>query len=455
MGTVTETSSAPFTSPLAAEVAPDVLERFLRYVRIDTQSQEGSPAYPSTAKQLDLSRLLAEELRGMGLADAAVDEHGYVMATLPATLGHSAAAGGAQAGGALSSGASPESRPVDTIPTVGLVAHVDTSPEARGRDVKARVIQEYDGGEIRFPGDPTQVLRPADNPDLLRHRGHDLVTSDGTTLLGADDKAGVAEIMGAMAYLVTHPELPHGRIRIAFTPDEEIGLGTKHFDLRKFGADVAYTVDGSTAGEIQDETFSASSVSVTIRGHNIHPGYAKGKMVNSIKLAADLLGRLPREGLSPESTEGRAGYVHPMAVEGSVEETTLRFIVRDFDAERLAGHEALLRRLADEVAAGEPRARVSVVVERSYRNMKEYLAAHPRTLRAAETAIRRAGLEPRRAAIRGGTDGARLSEQGLPTPNLFTGAHDYHSVREWISVQDMGAATATLIHLVQVWAVDG
>ncbi|MDQ3701173.1 MAG: peptidase T [Chloroflexota bacterium] len=427
MATVTETAPAPFSSPLAAEVAPEVLQRFLRYVRIDTQSQEDSPTYPSTSKQLDLSRLLAAELQSLGLLDAAVDEHGYVMATLSATVDH---------GG----------------PTVGLVAHVDTSPEASGRDVTPRVIDQYDGGDISFPGDPQQALRPADNPDLRGYRGHDLVTSDGTTLLGADDKAGVAEIMAAVAYLVAHPEIPHGRVRIAFTPDEEIGQGTKHFDLRAFGADLAYTVDGSTAGEIQDETFSASSVTVIIRGHNTHPGYAKGKMVNSIKLAADLLARLPREGLSPETTAGREGYVHPMAIEGGVEETTLRFIARDFSADDLVAHESLLQRAADEIAAAEPRARVSVAIQRSYRNMKEYLAPHPRALAAAETAIRRAGLEPQRAAIRGGTDGARLSEQGLPTPNLFTGAHDYHSVREWISVQDMGAATATLIHLVQVWA---
>jgi tripeptide aminopeptidase len=258
--------------------------------------------------------------------------------------------------------------------------------------------------------------------------------------------------MGAVAYLRRHPEVPHGPLRIAFTPDEEIGRGTEHFDRERFGATVAYTVDGAAPGEIEDETFAASAVTVTIRGHNIHPGYARGKMVNSIKLAGDLLGRLPREGLSPETTEGRQGYVHPMAIEGGVEETRLRFIVRDFDGALLEAHEALLRRLADELAAAEPRARVTVEVLRSYRNMKEYLAPHPRALAAAGEAVRRAGLTPRRTFIRGGTDGARLSEAGLPTPNLFTGAHDYHSVREWISVQDMGAATATLIHLAQVWA---
>ncbi|MGH2369416.1 MAG: tripeptide aminopeptidase PepT, partial [Chloroflexota bacterium] len=276
-----------------------------------------------------------------------------------------------------------------------------------------------------------------------------------TTLLGADDKAGVAEIMAAVAYLSRHPEAPHGTIKIAFTPDEEIGQGTLHFDLARFGADVAYTVDGSTAGEIEDETFSASSVTITIRGHNIHPGYAKGTMVNSIKLAAALLAELPHDALSPETTDGRQGYIHPMAIEGGVEQTTLRFIVRDFDGATLEAHEQLLRRLADDLAAREPRAQIGVEVKGSYRNMKEYLTGSPlgpRALRLAEMAVRRAGLEPQRAFIRGGTDGARLSEQGLPTPNLFTGAHDYHSVREWISVQDMAAAAAALVHLVQVWA---
>src|SRR5262245_54242846 len=427
MATVAETPAAPYSSPLAAEVGPDALERFLRYVCVDTQSKEGSDTFPSTPKQLDLSRLLVAELRAAGLADAALDEHGYVVATLPAT-----AAG--------------------ELPTIGWIAHVDTSPEASGTGVDPRVVRTYDGGAITFPGDPHQVLRPEENPALRDYVGHDLVTSDGTTLLGADDKAGVAEIVAAAAYLVRHPEVPHGRIRIAFTPDEEIGHGTRHFDLARFGADVAYTVDGSDPGEIEDETFSASSVNVTIRGHNIHPGYAKGKMVNSIKLAADLLERLPREGLSPETTEGREGYLHPMAIEGGVEETVIRFIVRDFDGALLEEHERFLRRLADEVAAGEPRARVTVEVKPSYRNMKEYLMPHPRALAAAEAAVQRAGLSPRRAFIRGGTDGARLSEQGLPTPNLFTGAHDYHSVREWISVQDMGAATATLSHRAQAWA---
>jgi tripeptide aminopeptidase len=420
---------ASFASPLARELAQDVLDRILRYVQIDTQSKEGSDTYPSTAKQLDLSRLLVEELQALGVVDVRLDEFGYVMATLPATLTASAAA-----------------------PVVGLIAHVDTSPDASGAGVRPRVVQNYQGGEIQLPGDPDQVLRPEESPPLVDCIGHDIVTTDGTTLLGADDKAGIAEIMGAIAYLVRHPEVPHGAIRLAFTPDEEIGEGTRHFDIAAFGANVAYTVDGSTIGEIEDETFSASRVVITIRGHNVHPGYAKGKLVNSIKLAASLLGKLPADTLSPETTERREGYVHPMSIEGGVGESRLTFIVRDFETDKLAEHEALLQRLAGEVAAQEPRARVNVEVTRSYRNMKDYLRAYPRALAAAEVAVSRAGLTPKRAFIRGGTDGARLSERGLPTPNLFTGAHEYHSVREWISVQHMASAAATLVHLVQVWA---
>lgn len=421
-------SQSRFSSPLAAALAGDVLERFLRYVRIDTQSQEDSETYPSTSKQLNLQRLLVDELRALGLEDAHLDANGYVLATLPATPGH-------------------EHRPV-----IGLLAHVDTSPDAPGANVKPQLICNYDGREVPLPGDPHQVLSPTTSPALRDRIGHDLVTTDGTTLLGADDKAGVAGIVAAVAYLVRHPELAHGTVRLAFTPDEEVGRGTERFDVAAFGAQVAYTVDGSEVGEIEDETFSASSVIVTIRGHNVHAGYAKGKLVNSIKLAAALLARLPHDRLSPETTEGREGYVHPTSIEGSVEQTTIRFIARDFDSARLEEHEALIKRLADEVAASEPRARVTVEVKRSYRNMKEYLAKAPRAVAAAEEAIRRAGLVPQRHFIRGGTDGARLSERGLPTPNLFTGMHDYHSVREWISVQDMAAAAATLVHLVQVWA---
>ena len=420
-------SADGFASDLARELAPQALERFLRYVRIDTQSDPSSTTYPSTAKQLDLSRLLVEELREIGVADAALTEHGYVFATLPATVAH-------------------------PTPVVGLLAHVDTSDAVSGANVQPLVHEGYDGGRIVLPGDPAALLDPVTAPDLADHVGHTIVTSDGTTLLGADDKAGVAEIMAAAAYLVRHSELPHGTVRIAFTVDEEVGSGVAHFDIAEFGADVAYTLDGSGAGEIEDETFSAIQATITIRGHSVHPGSAKGRLVNPIKLAARLIERLPADSLSPETTEGREGFVHPLRLEAGAEEARLVFIVRDHDAAKLLEHEALLRRLADEIAAEEPRARVRFDAVVQYRNMKNAIDRVPRAVTAAEEAIRRAGLQPRREIIRGGTDGARLSELGLPTPNLFTGGHDFHSCREWICVQDMGAATATIVHLVQAWA---
>lgn len=418
-----------FTSDLAREVAHDALERFLRYVVVDTQSDPRSDTFPSTQKQLDLSRLLVAELRELGLDDAHLDAHGYALATLPATT----------------------ERPV---PTIGLIAHVDTVPGVPGAGVKPQVVR-YDGGELTLPGDPRQLLRPEDMPELEKHVGHELVTSDGTTLLGADDKGGVAEIMAAVAYLVRHPGIEHGAIRICFTPDEEIGAGTDHLDIEAFGAEAAYTLDGSTAGEIQDETFAAIAATVTFDGRGVHPGSAKGILVNAIKLAADFVSRLPKDTLSPETTEEREGFVHPGVIEGNDARCTVELILRDFDEAGLAAHEALVRRLAEETVTADERAAVDVHVKRQYRNMKEYLREHPRVLAAAAEAIRRAGLEPTNTLIRGGTDGARLSEKGLPTPNLFTGGHEYHSLREWICVQDMGAAVATIVHLVQVWASAG
>jgi tripeptide aminopeptidase len=413
--------------PIAAEVGDDVLERFLRYVRIDTQSDFLSTTYPSTAKQRDLGELLARELRELGLADAAMDEHGYVFATLAGTRG----------------------------PTIGLIAHVDTSPDESGADVKPQVVRNYDGGEIHLPGNPRQALSPAESALLADRVGHDIVTTDGTTLLGADDKAGVAEIMAAVAYLVRHPEVEHAPIRIGFTVDEEIGKGVDHFDIPAFGADFAYTLDGAEVGEIDDETFSASAVRVHIEGHSVHPGTSKGKMVNSIKLAGALLAKLPTDRLSPETTDERDGFVHPVRISGGTAETILTFIARDFDGAKLNEHEELLRRLGDEVVRDEPRARVTVEIEKSYRNMKEFLEARPRILDAADEATRRVGLEPWRNAIRGGTDGAMLSARGLLTPNIFTGGQEYHSVREWISVQDMALATATIVELAKLWAEPG
>jgi tripeptide aminopeptidase len=413
-----------YVSDLARELAQDALERLLRYVRIDTQSDPHSTTYPSTEKQLDLLRLLRDELRELGLDDVEMDEYGYVLATVPPTTDAPA-------------------------PTLGLVAHVDTSSDVTGAGVKPQVFR-YEGGDVALPGDPSQVLTPRDMPDLAEHEGHELVTTDGTTLLGADDKAGCAEIMAAAAYLLRHPEIPHGRIRVAFTPDEEVGRGTDYFDLAKFGADVAYTLDGKRSGEIDDETFSAAKAVLTFAGRSTHPGTAKGVMVNAIKMAGDFLASLPREERTPETTEDRAGFVHPTEIEGGVESCRVEVILRDFDEDELAGHEQLVRRLAEEAAAGRGGS-VEVEVTRSYSNMKRFIT-DPRIVEAAEEAIRRAGLEPKREIIRGGTDGARLSEKGLPCPNLSTGGHDYHSRREWICVPDMGAATATIVHLAQVWA---
>jgi tripeptide aminopeptidase len=409
---------------LAAGLQDDVLERFLRYVRIDTTSDSDSETYPSTAKQRDLGEVLARELRELGLDDVEFTEHGYVFATVPGSAG----------------------------PTVGLIAHMDTSADESGTDVKPQVVRDYDGGDIVLPGDTRKVLRASENPLLAERVGHDIVTTDGTTLLGADDKAGIAEIMGAVAYLVEHPEVEHAPVRVGFTVDEEVGRGVEHFDIYAFGADFAYTLDGSEPGRIDDETFSASEVRIRIEGHSVHPGTSKGKMVNAIKLAARLVDRLPGDSLSPETTEAREGFVHPHRITGTTAEAEVRFIARDFDAAKLEEHEALLRRLADELAQEEPRAYVTVSVEESYRNMKEFLDTEPAIVEAADEAARRVGLEPWREPIRGGTDGAMLSARGLLTPNIYTGAHQFNSVLEWASVQDMATSAATIVELVKLWA---
>jgi tripeptide aminopeptidase len=412
-----------FSSPLAEELADDVLERFLRYVRIDTQSDDRSTTSPSTEKQRNLGELLARELRELDLADVEFTKHGYVFASLPGRRG----------------------------PTVGLIAHMDTSPDESGANVRPQVIR-YEGGDIVLPGDDRQAIRPSDSVLLAERVGHDIVTTDGTTLLGADDKAGVAEIMAAVAYLSRHPEIEHAPIRVGFTVDEEVGRGIDHFDIDAFGADFAYTADGSEVGRIDDETFTASEVRVHIEGHSVHPGMSKGKLVNSVKLAVAFLEKLPKDRLSPETTEDREGFVHPYSIEGGAAKTTMTFIVRDFDGAKVAENEQLLRDLAAEVERNEPRARVRVEVEESYRNMKDALQARPRILDAADEATRRAGLEPTRSAIRGGTDGALLTARGLLTPNIFTGGQEYHSVLEWISVQDMAASAATLVELAKLWA---
>lgn len=421
---------------LDADIKRDVLERFLRYVKIDTQSDERSESYPSTPKQLDLLKLLAQELRELGVVDVRQDQYGYVMATLPGTL-------------------PPDRSGDEAVPTIGFLAHVDTSPDVSGAEVRPQVIERYEGGAIALPNTPGQTIDPAELPALERGIGHTLVTTDGTTLLGADDKAGVAEIMTAVAYLRAHPEIPHGPVAVAFTPDEEIGRGTKHFDIEAFGAKYAYTIDGGEGGAIQHETFSADSAEVVIKGRSQHPGYAKGKMVNAIKLAAELVTRLPGDRLSPETTEAKEGYVHPVRIEGTVEEAKINFILRDFDDEQLFGHRKLLEDLASEVRSLDERSQISISYSESYRNMREKISEVPFAVEYAEEAIRRVGLEPFSDPVRGGTDGSRLTAMGLPTPNLFTGGYNYHSRREWADVDEMVKAVRMIVELIKVWAERG
>ena len=417
-------SSAPYSSELAESLSADLLERFLRYVQIDTQASRDRSGSPSSPGQLELGRVLLAELLGAGLADAELDANGYVTATLAGDR--------------------------DDAPVVGLVAHLDTSPDAPGSGVSPIVHRAYAGAVIELPRLGTR-LDPATMPELAGKLGHDIVTSSGDTLLGADDKAGVAEIMTAVAHLAAHPELPRPTLRICFTPDEEIGEGATLFDIERFGAACAYTLDGSEVGELQDETFSALEVTVTIEGIEVHPGFATGKLVNALRLAARILAELPRDTLTPETSSGREGFIHPYELTGTAGLARFRAIVRDFDDDKLDEHVALLERIAQEVVASEPRARLQLTTRRQYRNMRRYLERVPEVIAAAEAAIVAEGLAPLRTLIRGGTDGSRLSEMGLPTPNLFTGGHEYHSVREWASLHDMAAAAATIVRLAEVW----
>jgi tripeptide aminopeptidase len=405
----------------------DVLDRFLRYVRYDTQSDERSATFPSTDKQLVLLRDLAEELRALGLMDAAVDEYGYVMATIPS------------------------STTKRSVPAIGFIAHVDTSPEMPGAEVKPIVHRDYDGRDLILPDAPDAVIRLAETPALAEQLGHDIVTASGTTLLGADNKAGVAEIVTAAAVLMQHPEIPHGAIRVAFTPDEEIGRGTEHFDVGRFAARCAYTMDGADRGEVETESFSADALTVTFHGFNTHPGYAKGQMVNAIKVAADFVHSLPADRLSPETTGGQDGFVHPYVVQASVDKTSVKLLIRDFDTGGLQEKERLVEELAQASVGRHPGARLELFVEESYRNMKAVLDDHPEIAEYACEAVRRSGLEVRRRSIRGGTDGSRLSFMGLPTPNLFAGEHNFHSRLEWVSVQDMEKAVEVIVHLCRIW----
>ena len=403
-----------------------VTERFLRYVVIDTQSDPASPTCPSTDKQKDLGRLLASELLAIGLRDAHLDEHGYVYATIPANT-------------------------TKRVPVICFCSHMDTSPDCTGRDVKPQIVRNYRGGDIVLPGDPSQIIRAAEHPALADQIGNDIVTTDGTTLLGADNKAGLAEIVDAAHFLISHPHIKHGTIKILFTPDEEIGRGVDKADLSKLGADFAYTIDGESAGHIEDETFSADGAVITIEGVSTHPGYAKGKMEHAIKIAAGIVDRLPKQGCSPETTEGKQGFLHPIGISGALEKATLSLIVRDFTDHGLKEKEVLLEGIVKQVMKDFPRSTYRLEITPQYRNMKQVIDRHPEIIDYAMEAVRRAGLEPVKTAIRGGTDGSRLSFMGLPCPNIFAGEHAFHSRLEWVSVQDMEKAVQTIVHLAAIW----
>lgn len=403
-----------------------VTERFLRYVQIDTQSDPASPTCPSTEKQKNLSRVLVEELKAMGIADAELDAHGYVYATIPATSSKN-------------------------VPVLCFCSHVDTSPDCSGANVKPIVHRNYPGGDIALPADPAQIIRAAEHPALHAQIGNDIITADGTTLLGADNKAGVAEIMDAAYHLMQHPEIPHGKIRILFTPDEEIGRGVDKVDMQKLGAQFGYTMDGETLGHLEDETFSADGATLLIQGVSTHPGFAKDKMESAIKIASRVVENLPKNTCSPETTEGKEGFVHPVSIAGTIDQATIQFIIRDFTTEGLKEKAALLEHIVKDVLKGFPHSSYTFTVKEQYRNMKLVLDQHPQVVDYALEAIRRAGVEPVRSSIRGGTDGSRLSYMGLPCPNIFAGEHAFHSRHEWVSVQDMQAAVRTIVELCKLW----
>jgi len=413
------------------DILNDVVERFSRYVRIDTQSREPENAeeakrYPSTEKQKDLGRLLVEELKGLGLHDAVMDSWGYVMATLPSNVQHN-------------------------VPVIGLIAHMDTSPAASGRDVEPIFHHNYQGGAIQYPSAGWQRLEPADNPELAEKIGHTIITSNGTTLLGADNKAGVSEIMSCARFFMEHPEIPHGTIRIGFTCDEEIGAGVDHFELNAFNAKYAYTVDGETVGIIENETFCADAATLTVTGTDIHPGFAKDRLVNAAIIAAEFCCALPRD-KAPETTEHRQGYLHAYTINGGVDRTTVKLIIRDFEEAGLHALEEEMYGIVTRLRERYPKAELQLDVKEQYRNMRYHLEQYPEVMDYAVEAVRRVGLAPERGIIRGGTDGARLSAMGLPTPNIFTGGHNFHSTKEWISAQDMETTVKTLVELVKIWA---
>ena len=406
-----------------------LVDRFLRYARVHTTSAEDSETFPSTVCQLDLARLLVDELKQLGLQDAEVDGYGYVMATLPSNLPPEEAA---------------------RVPVIGLLAHLDTYHGVTGENVNPVIHRNYQGGDLALPGDPDQVLKVSDNPELKDFVGDDIITSDGTTLLGADDKAGVAEILAAVEYMVQHPEYKHGPVRIGITPDEEVGNGTKYFDVAKFGADYAYTLDGGYPGEVENETFCADTAIVRITGRDVHPGYAKGKMTNAVRVASHFIS-LFREDALPETTEARQGYLHPYQLEGNVSAAKITILLRDFEVEGLERHRLWLEQAAELTRGRFPGAKVEMEIKESYRNMVYKLQEEPQVMGFALEAVQRAGIKPLLRAIRGGTDGARLSYMGLLTPNLFAGGMNFHSKQEWVAVGSLYKAVQTVLHLLRIW----
>jgi tripeptide aminopeptidase len=407
-----------------------VTERFLRYVQIDTQSDPNSPTCPSTEKQKDLGRVLVQELLAMGITDAHLDEHGYVYATIPSNTDKK-------------------------VPVICFCSHMDTSPDCSGKDVKPQMHKNYQGKDIVLPADSSQIIRMADHADLANQMGHDIITADGTTLLGADNKAGLAEIMDAAYFFMNHPEVKHGTIRILFTPDEEIGRGVDKADMKKLGADFGYTIDGESRGHIENETFSADGAILTVKGVSTHPGFAKGKMENALKIIARILDQLPKEKFTPETTEGKEGFVHPTGFTGTLEQAAVSFILRDFSEEGLRHKEKLVRDTADSVIKNFPNSTYKLDVKEQYRNMKQVLDDNPRVVDYAIEAVKRSGMNPVCSSIRGGTDGSRLSFMGLPCPNIFAGEHAFHSRHEWVSVQDMEKAVEVIVNLAMIWEEKG
>ncbi len=407
-----------------------VLDRFLKYVKIDTQSDPESPTCPSTEKQKNLGKILVQELHEMGITDAEMDEHGYIYATIPSNTDKE-------------------------VPVICLCSHMDTSPDSSGTDVKPIIHKNYNGSDLVLPDDPNQVIRFDKHPELAKQIGNDIITASGLTLLGADDKAGLAEIMDAANHLMKHPDIKHGKIRILFTPDEEIGRGVDKADMERLGADFGYTMDGEEAGSMENETFSADALKIVINGVSAHPGFAKGNMESAIKIAGEIIARLPKDTLCPEATEGMEGFVHPTGMSGSVEQAEIQFIIRDFVDEKLVEYEEFLKNLTEEVIKDYPNSSFDFIVTEQYRNMKVVLDNHPEVSEYAIQAIKRTGLEPIQSSIRGGTDGSRLSFMGLPCPNIFAGGHLFHSKHEWVAAQDMEKAVDTIIHLAMIWEENG